>query len=150
MSLHCPQLSSPARVVTVTPPSASPSPVPGTVARQRFSGSIDSQNVADVAAVLDDILARTPGSAIIDLTAVDFVNVSGVVVLARFCEDATSAGIVVTCAASGGVLRCVAVCASAIPPDQFSSTGQLSSTAQLSFTALREALDVASADNAVA
>lgn len=144
MSLHCPQLSSTTpRVVTMTPPSASTSSAPDTVARQRFSGSIDSRNVADVAAVLDDILARTPKSAIIDLTTVDFVNVSGVAVLARFCEDSSSAGIVVTCAASAGVLRCVAVCASAIPPDR------LPGTAQLSFTALRAALDVASAHNAV-
>ena len=133
MSSHDIQLSPPptrSRVVTVTP---TPEIIPKdseTVALQHFSGSIDARNIADAAAALDAVLAQVPGSAIIDMTTVDFVNVSGVALLARFCEDAKCAGIVVTCAVNRCVSRAVELCASAIPTDQ------------LSCAALLEALDV--------
>lgn len=140
MSLHHIQLSPPStrsRVVTVTPTPEIIPRYPETVALQHFSSSIDARNIADVAAALDAVLAQVPGWAIIDMTAVDFMSVSGVALLARFCEDAKHAGIVITCAANKGVSRAVALCASAIPTDE------------LSCAALLESLDVDAPDDRV-
>ncbi|MYR08197.1 STAS domain-containing protein [Gordonia sp. SID5947] len=77
---------------------------------QRFSGDIDMQTIADLAAALDRVLGRKPDCVVLDLSRVHFLSASGLAILSQFGSDAADQAIPVAVVAKREVARPIEAC----------------------------------------
>ncbi|MFW0786453.1 STAS domain-containing protein [Gordonia sp. CPCC 206044] len=77
---------------------------------QRFSGDIDVQSAADFAAALDRVAGQRPEGVVLDLSRVEFLNASGLAILARFCVDAERSRMPVAVVGGRVVARPIEAC----------------------------------------